>query len=917
MAAFTDDPDARPSRPSLDSLSTVSTTSLVFDRLQEEMEKDPSARRASARVHHLPSSMENELDYQDSEAGPFLGEPGVPLKPKPVDRGLRRILWIICAVFVVVWLGGLVAFFMSGSHKHASDFEHDPDAVTRGSGKPISLNQVLSDYWYPRSKEISWIADPDGDDGLLLEVGTDAGFLVVEDVRANQDGAGAQGKLDPGTKLAKSRTLMKSKDFTHNGTSMTPDWWEPSPDLKKVLLAIHREKNWRYSFTATYFIFHVDSGIVEPLVPNNDGATVQLANWSPQSDAVSFTMNNNLYIRRLNGSSGGEGGGAKEDLITITKDGGPEYFYGIPDWVYEEEVFSGRSATWWSSDGKYLAFLWTNETAVPEYAIEYYVQRPSGKKPLAGEEAYPDIRKIKYPKPGAHNPVVNVQYYDVSKGEVFSVSPTDGFPDDNRIISNVLWSGDKVLVKQSNRVGDFLKVLLVDPAARQAKTVHSVNIADIDGGWFDISQTMTYVPADPSRGRPQDGYVDTVIHEGYEHIGYFTPLDNPKPIMLTSGRWEVEDAPSAIDLANNLVYFVGTKESSIQRHVYSVKLDGSHLTPLTDTSSEAYYGVSFSSNAGFALLSYKGPKIPYQQVISTPSTTHASYNRTIEDNAVLADRAKEHELPILRYGTLQLDHNVSINYLERRPRHFDPKKKYPILFQQYSGPKSQSVTKKFTVDFQAYVASALGYLVVTIDPRGTGFLGRQHRVPVRSHIGILEAQDHIAAARHYASLPYVDPSRLAIWGWSYGGFQTLKTLEQDAGQTYSYGMAVAPVTDWRFYDSIYTERYMRLPQDNPAGYDATAIRNATALGMNKRFLIMHGSADDNVHFQNSLRLLDILDLQSIENYDVHVFPDSDHSIRFHGASLMVYHRLNNWLINAFNGEWLKVTDPKPIDTKKR
>ncbi|KAG6116611.1 hypothetical protein E4U13_001762 [Claviceps humidiphila] len=912
MAAFTDDPDAQPSRPSLDSLSTVSTTSLVFDRLQEEMDKDPSARRTSARAHHLQSSVKDEPDYQDSEEGPFLGEPGVPLRPKPVDRGLRRILWIICAVFVVVWLGGLAAFFMSGSHKHASDFEHNPDATTRGSGKPISLDQVLGGYWYPKSKEISWIADPDGDDGLLLEVGADAGFLVVEDVRANQDGAAVHDKVDPGTKFAKSRTLMKSKQFTYNGTQMTPEWWEPSPDLKKVLLAIDREKNWRHSFTATYFIFHVDSGIAEPLVPDNDAATVQLAVWSPKSDAVSFTMNNNLYIRQLNGSSSGAG-----DLITITKDGGPEYFYGIPDWVYEEEVFSGRSATWWSKDGKYLAFLCTNETAVPEYAIEYYVQRPSGKKPLAGEEAYPDIRKIKYPKPGAHNPVVNVQYYDVSKGEVFSVSPTDGFPDDNRIISNVLWSGDKVLVKQSNRVGDFLKVLLVDPAAREAKTVHSVNIADIDGGWFEISQTMTYVPADPSKGRPQDGYVDTVIHEGYEHIGYFTPLDNPKPIMLTSGHWEVEDAPSAIDLTNNLVYFVGTKESSIQRHVYSVKLDGSQLTPLTDTSSEAYYGVSFSSNAGFALLSYKGPKIPYQQVISTPSTNHASYNRTIEDNAVLADRAKKHELPILQYGTLQLDHNVSVNYLERRPRHFDPKKKYPILFQQYSGPKSQSVTKKFTVDFQAYVASALGYLVVTIDPRGTGFLGRQHRVPVRSHIGVLEAQDHIAAARHYASLPYVDPSRLAIWGWSYGGFQTLKTLEQDAGQTYSYGMAVAPVTDWRFYDSIYTERYMRLPQDNPAGYDATAIRNATALGMNKRFLIMHGSADDNVHFQNSLRLLDILDLQRIENYDVHVFPDSDHSIRFHGASRMVYHKLNNWLINAFNGEWLKVTDPKPIDTKKR
>ncbi|KAG5923287.1 hypothetical protein E4U42_005006 [Claviceps africana] len=866
MAPFTDDSDSRPSRPSHDSLSTVSTTSLIFDRLQEEMEKDPSARRTSAR-DRFPS-VKDETDDQDSETGPFLGEPGVPLKPRPMDRRLRRISLLVCAVFCAVWLTGLAAFFVSGSHKHASDFEHDPDAASRGSGKAITLDQVLSGYWSPRSKGISWIADPDGHDGLLLKSNAPAGFLVVEDVRDNAE-----------AKPAKSRTLMRNARFMYNRELRTPVWWEPSPDLKKVLLATNRKKNWRHSFTATYFILDVETGSVEPLVPDNDVAVVQLASWSPKSDALSFTMNNNIYIRRLAGSP---------DVVTITKDGGPEYFYGIPDWVYEEEVFSDRSATWWSDDGKYLAFLRTNETAVPEFPIEYYIQRPTGKTPLPGEEAYPDVRKIKYPKPGAHNPVVDVQYYDVSRAEVFSVSTTDSFSDDNRIISNVLWCGDKVLVKQSNRVGDFLKVSLVDPAKREAKTVNSINMTEIDGGWFEISQTMEYVPADPNNGRPHDGYVDTVIYQGYEHIGYFTPMDNPKPIMLTSGSWEVEDAPSAVDLANNLVYFVGTKESSIQRHVYSVKLDGSGLTALTDTSSEGYYAVSFSSNAGFALLSYDGPKTPYQKVISTPST-HASYDHTIEDNAELAEKAKKHELPILKYGTLQLDHNVSVNYLERRPRHFDPRKKYPVLFQQYSGPKSQSVSKRFSVDFQAYVASALGYLVVTVDPRGTGFLGRQHRVPVRSQLGVLEAQDHIAAARHYASLPYVDPSRLAIWGWSYGGFQTLKTLEQDAGQTYSYGMAVAPVTDFRFYDSIYTERYMRLPQDNPSGYNASAIQNATALGMNKRFLVIHGSSDDNVHFQNSLRLLDTLDMDGIENFDVHVFPDSDHGINFHGANRLVYH----------------------------
>ncbi|KAF5138820.1 putative dipeptidyl-aminopeptidase B [Metarhizium anisopliae] len=907
---FTDDPESqRPStsRFSQDSLSSVSTTSLVFDRIQEEMDKDPSARR-SARRDSLPATKdEGDFDENASETGAFLGPPGVPLQRQPMDRGFRRILIIIGAVFVGAWLAGLGIFVLSGSYKHESDSEHDPDANSRGSGKAVTMDQVFGGFWSARSHSISWIADPDGGDGLLLEVNTANGYLVVEDVRADKESADTNAYQTADTQPAKPRVLMKDPYFMYNDEIKRPDWNELSPDLKKVLLAVNREKNWRHSFQATYFILDVETAQVQPLVPDNVNAKVQLANWSPTSDAISFTMDNNIYIRRLNQAN---------DVVQITKDGGPEYFYGIPDWVYEEEVFAGRSATWWSDDGKYLAFLRTNETAVPEYAIEYYIQRPSGKKPAVGEEAYPEIRKIKYPKPGAHNPVVDVQYYDVSKGDVFSISAPDEFPDHDRIISNVLWAGNKVLLKQSNRIGDFLKVILVDPSQREAKIVNSINIAEIDGGWFEISHTMTYIPADPSKGRQQDGYVDTVIHEGYEHIGYFTPIDNPKPIMLTSGSWEVEDAPSAVDLNNNLVYFVATKESSIQRHVYSVKLDGTNLTPLTNTSSEGYYTVSFSSRSGFALLSYKGPKIPYQKVISTPSIP-IQFSRTIEDNADLADKAKKHELPILKYGTLQLPNGISVNYLERRPPHFNPKKKYPILFQQYSGPKSQTVTKKFAVDFQSYVASSLGYLVVTIDPRGTGFLGRQHRVVVRSQLGVLEAQDHIAAAKHYSSLPYVDPSRLAIWGWSYGGFQTLKTLEADAGDTFSYGMAVAPVTDWRFYDSIYTERYMRLPQDNTAGYDASAVRNATALGMNKRFLIMHGSADDNVHFQNSLKLLDYLDLAGIENYDVHVFPDSDHGIAFHGANRMVYDRLNNWLVNAFNGEWLKIADPKPIDTKKR
>ncbi|KAM3505413.1 hypothetical protein MY10362_002963 [Beauveria mimosiformis] len=900
--------NGQPESSSRASLSSASTTSLVFDRLQEEVEKKPSDRKTSHRDTEnnkfSPFRDDDEDQSNDLESGPFLPQSGAAAgkgKQIPMDRNLKRVLFITFAVLIAFWGLGLGLFLFTGGHTHASDTEHDPDADSRGSGKPVTLDQVQSGFWTPSYQSISWIASPDGQDGLLLEQGTsDQGFLVVEDVRNSQD------TPDAAADAVSTKILMKKSSFTHNGRQHHPTTLMPSPDLKSVLLVVYKEKNWRHSYTAVYYILDVETQAVEPLVPFEDDVRIQLATWSPQSDAIAFTRDNNMYIRHIKGS---------KQIVQITKDGGPEYFYGIPDWVYEEEVFSGNSATWWSANGKYLAFLRTNETGVPEYPIQYFKSRPSGTAPIKGEESYPDVVNIKYPKAGSHNPFVDLLLFDVDAGEVFSAETDGEFPLDDRIINNVLWAGDKLLVKETNRVSDFLKVLLIDVASRKGKVVNSVNVKDIDGGWFEISHTMTYIPADWSKGRRYDGYIDGIIHKGYEHIGYFTPLNNSEPVLLTSGQWEVEDAPSAVDLANNLVYFAGTKESSIQRHVYSVKLDGSELKPVTDISEEAYYSASFSSGAGYALLSNRGPKVPTQKIVATPSNA-ASYSRVLEANAELADRARKHELPVLKYGTIDVSENVSLNYVERRPPHFNPQKQYPVLFQQYSGPNSQTVTKRFAVDFQSYVASSLGYVVVTVDPRGTGFKGRAHRVLVRDRLGVIEAQDHIAAARHFAARDYVDADRLALWGWSYGGFQTLKTLEADAGRTFAYGMAVAPVTDWRFYDSIYTERYMRTPQQNPDGYDASRIANASALGQTTRFLIMHGSADDNVHFQNSLTLLDDLDVAGVENYDVHVFPDSDHGIYFHNANKIVYDKLNNWLINAFNGEWLKIANPKPNPIKR-
>ncbi|KAF7937010.1 hypothetical protein BELL_0639g00070 [Botrytis elliptica] len=896
------------SRNSSDSIaSTASTTSLVFDRIGERVAANgsekptmvtpkfpPRGEMAYADDEHTQIHLdeEEEKDY-DMEDGAFLTNGSTN---KSVDKKLRRLIWIIGGVFIGAWVLALFIFLGKQAYKHSSESPHDPQATSsRGSGKKVTMDQVMGGQWRATKHSISWIEGANGEDGLLLEQGSvGKDYLIVEDVRTQSPSA--VGTLD-------TMTLMKNGYFEVAGRSLTPSKVYPSKDLKKVLVATDVQSNWRHSFYAKYWIFDVESQTAEPLDPVDLDGRVQLASWSPQSDAIVFTRDNNMYLRKL----------ASPTVVQITVDGGPEFFYGVPDWVYEEEVFAGASATWWDDSGNYIAFLRTNESEVPEYPVQYFVSRPSGKDPLPGEENYPEVREIKYPKAGAPNPTVDLLFYDISKAEVFEVKIAGGFEPKDLLITEVVWAGStgKALIRETNRESDILRVVLVDVVAREGKTVRFTDIAKLDGGWFEVSEDTRYIPADPANGRPHDGYIDTIIHENYDHLGYFTPMDNPEPILLTSGDWEVVKAPSAVDLKNNLVYFVSTKESPITRQVYSVKLDGTDMKAITDISTEGYYGASFSKGAGYVLLNYNGPNIPWQKVISTPSNNN-QYTHVIEENKELADMAKKHELPILIYQTVTID-GFELQVVERRPPHFNPKKKYPVLFYLYGGPGSQTVSKSFGVDFESYIASNLGYIVVTVDGRGTGFIGRKARTIIRGNIGHYEARDQIETAKIWASKKYVDESRMAIWGWSYGGFMTLKTLEEDAGETFSYGMAVAPVTDWRFYDSIYTERYMHTPQHNPSGYDNTSISDVKSLAKNVRFLIMHGVADDNVHMQNTLTLLDKLDLAGVENYDVHVFPDSDHSIYFHNANRIVYDKLNNWLINAFNGEWLRTANAVPLE----
>jgi dipeptidyl aminopeptidase len=739
--------------------------------------------------HTIPMGGDGDR-YRDIEDGGEIGsdEPLIPSgKKNGSSNRLRQIVWGLVVLCVGGWVLAFVLFLMqkrpdTAALSSISTVEiHEPDSATGGTGygKPVTLEQVLNGAWQPKSHAISWIAGPNGEDGLLVERGEkqDA-YLRVEDIRGSKDGVS---KLE-------TRVLMKKSYIWVDGKAYHPAKTWPSPDMKKVLVMTDIQSNWRHSFFGKYWVFDVTTQKAEPLDPGNLSDRVQLAVWSPTSDTVVFVRENNLYLRKL----------GSLEVTPVTKDGGENLFYGIPDWVYEEEVFSGNTGTWWSNDGKFVAFLRTNESAVPEYPIQYFLSRPSGKQPPAGLENYPEVSQIKYPKPGSPNPIVNLQFYDVEKNEVFLFDMAEDFDDAERIIIEIVWASEgKVLVRETNRESDIIKVFVMDTKSRTGKLVRSDDISAFDGGWVEPSQSTRVIPADPTNGRPHDGYIDTVIYEGYDHLAYFTPFDNPEPVMLTQGKWEVVKAPSAVNLEKGLVYFVATKQAPTQRHVYSVKLDGSELRSITDTSKPGYFDVSFSDRAGYGLLSYKGPAVPWQAVINTHGD-EIDFESFIEKNTELVKMVEDFALPAEVYTNVTID-GYTLQVVERRPPHFDATKKYPVLFYLYGGPGSQTVDRKFQIDFQSYIASSLGYIVVTVDGRGTGFIGREARCIVRGNIGHYEAHDQIETAKIWGRKSYVDETRMAIWGWSYGGYMTLKVLEQDAGQTFQYGMAVAPVTDWRFY----------------------------------------------------------------------------------------------------------------------
>ncbi|RKP04481.1 dipeptidyl peptidase IV N-terminal region-domain-containing protein, partial [Thamnocephalis sphaerospora] len=630
----------------------------------------------------------------------------------------------------------------------------------------------------------------------------------------------------------------------------------------------------RHSSLAEYIIYQVSDGKTFRLAQSGEQATTSYAEWSPTGHSVLYVRANDLYVRDT-----------LRDETRVTFDGSATVFNAIPDWIYEEEVFSTDHVCWWSPNSRRIAYLRLDETKVPEYRMTMYAEQPPERT------AYPTETKIRYPKPGYQNPVASLHVFSLDRIEPTPQSPVMAvhfepdrdFSDADRLLVEVAWMGDKnLMVRAMNRVQDVSRLHLVDPGMGYAKFVREES-GKLDDGWLDIHKALKYVPA---RAGQKEGYIDLVPNAGFDHLAFYSPLNAEIPsLWLTSGDWEVVDGPAALDLARGTVYYLSTERGSTQRHIYSVQLDGTGKRVLTPDD-DGLYSASFSPSAGWYLQSYKGPNLPHQEL---RSTSDPKFSRVINDFSDLRKQADKYKLPTIRYTTVKSD-GYELNAMETLPPDFDPKKKYGVLFRVYGGPGAQLVTRDYRYGFEAAVASdpQQQMISVTVDGRGTGFKGRPFRVVVRKRLGQLEAIDQINAARHWSTLPYVDPSRLVIWGWSYGGYMAAKVIEANSG-VFSGGMSVAPVTNWRFYDSIYTERYMLTPQMNSAGYEKEAIRNPE--GFRKaRYLVVHGTGDDNVHFQQTAVLVNMLTENTVDpaNYEVQFYTDNDHSMARHNAYYSIW-----------------------------
>ena len=648
--------------------------------------------------------------------------------------------------------------------------------------------------------------------------------------------------------LNKIATLIDTKN--HKDLAGGIDSYTFNSDEKMILIASNSNQIFRHSFTADYFLYNTVS---KELIKLFD-FQVQEPTFSPDGKMIAYAKENNLFVYDI----------TTKKSIQITNDGKKnEIINGITDWVYEEE-FAFVRAFDWSKDSKKIAYVRFDESQVPEFSMSVFQK-----------ELYPKVETFKYPKAGEKNSEVSLHIYDVATGLKKDVNLSN-YAD--FYIARMKWTNDpNVLCAQVlNRHQDNLDLLFIDGTTAASK----VALNEKDKAYIDVTDNLTFLK--------DNSFIWTSEKDGFNHIYLYDNTGKLKN-QVTKGNWEVTNY-YGFDEKNKTVYYESVENGSINRDVYRIQLDGKNKVRLS--SQTGTNSATFSPNFQFYINKYSSAT---QATIYTLNESKSGKQvKVIENNEALMTKLKTYNLPAKEFFVLKTEKGHNLNAWMIKPKDFDPTKKYPVFMYQYSGPGSQQVNNDWngTDDYWFMMLTKQGYIVACVDGRGTGFKGADFKKCTQKDLGKLEVEDQIDAAKVFGSYAYVDKTRIGIFGWSYGGFMSSNCLFK-GNDVFKMAIAVAPVTNWRFYDSIYTERYLQTPQENASGYDLNSPINYVDK-LKGRFLLIHGSADDNVHVQNSMQMIEAL-IQANKQFDSQIYPDKNHGIYGGKTRIQLYNKMTNFI----------------------
>lgn len=663
-----------------------------------------------------------------------------------------------------------------------------------------------------------------------------------------EDGSIAQYSYKTGKKI---KAIVSPSNLMVNGSTLEMEDYSFSADESKILIAAETEPLFRHSTKSNYYVLDLKT---KKLTKLSESGKQSLATFSPTQNKLAFVRDNNLFIKDIDTG--------KETQVTF--DGRKnEIINGATDWVYEEE-FSFDKAFAWSPDGNTIAYYKFNEKDVREFNMAMYKG-----------SLYPEDNRFKYPKAGEANAIVTLHFFDLKTEKN---KPIDVGSETDQYIPRIKWTNNpnQLSFIRMNRHQNKLELMLADAQTGKSNVI----LTEKNETYIDVTDNLTFLADNKN-------FIWSSEEEGYNHL-YLYDLTGKKVKQITQGNWDVT-AFLGIDEKTKMLFYISAEASPMERDLYSIMLDGTNKKKLSTRKGQN--SAEFSQSFKYYINTHSDANTPSY---ITLHSADGKQMRVLKDNARLKETLAKYNLSKKEFFKFKTTEGVELNGWMIKPPSFDPNKKYPAFLTIYGGPGHNTVNDAYEGANYLWhqMLAQQGYVVVSVDNRGTGQRGAAFKKSTYKQLGKLETIDQIESAKHLASLPYVDKTRIGVQGWSFGGYLSSLLITKGADY-FKSAIAVAPVTTWRYYDSIYTERFLQTPQENPTGYDENSPINFVK-NLKGKYLLVHGTADDNVHYQNAIEMINAL-VKANKQFDLHVYPDRNHGIYGGVTRLHLYTKMTNFI----------------------